>query len=176
MRPKKKNKFYTFILSFMPGAAEMYMGFMKKGVSMMGIFLLCIIIPIFLNSGILAATSVLVWCYSFFHARNLAACDDMEFEELKDDYVWTPFTNETNIRLSNPSLRKWGATVMILFGVIMLWQNFSELIYRFIPESLWDMLAPIVQRVPEVVIAFILIYAGLHMIKGKKEELDGNCK
>lgn len=65
---------------------------------------------------------------------------------------------------------------MILFGVIMLWQNFSEIIYRFIPESLWDVLAPIVQRVPEVVIAFILIYAGLHMIKGKKEALNGNCK
>ena len=95
---------------------------------------------------------------------------------MQDDYIWTPFVDERNFRLSSPSLRKWAATVMIIFGVIMLWQNFSELIYRFIPDNMWDILAPIVQRVPEVVIAFLLIYAGLHMIKGKKEELDGDCK
>ena len=176
MKQKKKNKFYTFILSFMPGAAEMYMGFMRKGVSLMGIFLLSIVIPIVLRIDALAFATVLVWCYSFFHARNLAASDDVIFEELEDDYIWTSFVNEKNIQFSNPVLRKWGAGIMIVFGVVMLWQNFSSLLYRLIPDSLWEILAPIVQQVPEVTIALLLIYAGIHMIKGKKEELDGDSK
>ena len=45
MRQQKKNKFFTFIFSFMPGAAEMYMGFMKQGVCLLALFLLSFIIP-----------------------------------------------------------------------------------------------------------------------------------
>ena len=110
MKQKKKNKFYTFILSFMPGAAEMYMGFMKKGVSLMGIFLLSMVIPVFLRLDILAFAAVLVWCYSFFHARNLAASEDVIFEELKDDYIWASFVNERNIILLKDisHSRVWG--------------------------------------------------------------------
>ena len=38
MKQQKKGKFFTFIFSFIPGAAEMYMGFMKQGVSLMADF------------------------------------------------------------------------------------------------------------------------------------------
>ena len=40
MKQKKKSRFLTFIFSFLPGAAEMYMGFMKNGFSLMMIFFL----------------------------------------------------------------------------------------------------------------------------------------
>lgn len=36
---KKKNAILTFIFSMLPGAGEMYMGFMKQGVSLMSMFL-----------------------------------------------------------------------------------------------------------------------------------------
>ena len=35
---KKKSGFWTFVFSLLPGAAEMYMGFMKMGISLMGLF------------------------------------------------------------------------------------------------------------------------------------------
>ena len=35
--------------SFIPGAAEMYMGFMKQGVSLMSLFVASIIIPVTLR-------------------------------------------------------------------------------------------------------------------------------
>ena len=35
---RKKSKGWTFICSLLPGAGEMYMGFMKQGVSIMGLF------------------------------------------------------------------------------------------------------------------------------------------
>ena len=40
MKTKKKNRFLTFCFSMLPGAAEMYMGFMKTGVSLMSLFML----------------------------------------------------------------------------------------------------------------------------------------
>ena len=35
---RKKSRFLVFILSFIPGAGEMYMGFMKQGVTLMAVF------------------------------------------------------------------------------------------------------------------------------------------
>ena len=40
MMRHKKNRFWTFLFSLFPGAGEMYMGFMKQGVSLMTLFLL----------------------------------------------------------------------------------------------------------------------------------------
>ena len=33
---RKKNGFWTFVCSLVPGAGEMYMGFFKQGLSLMG--------------------------------------------------------------------------------------------------------------------------------------------
>lgn len=175
MKPKKKNKLFTFIFSFMPGAAEMYMGFMKNGISMMALFFLTIFISFTLRQELLLFTSALIWFYSFFHARNLAACEEELLESLKDDFIWTSFVIDKNIQITNPIFKKWVAGILIIFGAIMLWENFSQIIYRLIPERLWDVLAPIVERLPEVAISLLIIYIGVHMIRGKKEELlDGN--
>ena len=51
MKQKKKSRFLTFIFSFLPGAAEMYMGFMKNGFSLMMIFFLSFI-PAMLFDGL----------------------------------------------------------------------------------------------------------------------------
>lgn len=176
MKQKKKNKYYTFLLSFMPGAAEMYMGFMKKGISLMGLFIASMMICGCLRADILAFVSVLIWFYSFFHARNIAACEEDVFENLQDDYIWTDFVNERNITVSNPTLRKWGAGILIVFGAVLLWQNLSQIIYNLIPDRWWNVLSPMVSSVPEVVVALLIIYIGLRMIMGKKEELDGGDK
>ena len=94
---------------------------------------------------------------------------------LEDDFIWTSFVTEKNIQISNPVLQKWVAGILIVFGAVMLWENFSQIIYRLIPDSLWDVLAPVVDCLPEVVISILIIYIGLQMIRGKKEELlDGN--
>ena len=51
MKTKKKNRFLTFCFSMLPGAAEMYMGFMKTGVSLMSLFMLVIMVAIWMNQG-----------------------------------------------------------------------------------------------------------------------------
>ena len=68
---KKKSGFWTFLFSWIPGAGEMYMGFMRMGVSLMGLFWGIIALSIFTNTGFLMLVDVIVWFYSFFHVHNL---------------------------------------------------------------------------------------------------------
>ncbi|MCI8355555.1 MAG: hypothetical protein HFI47_10905, partial [Lachnospiraceae bacterium] len=49
MKTKKKSRFLTFCFSMLPGAGEMYMGFMRTGVSLMLLFFLSIYIPVSLR-------------------------------------------------------------------------------------------------------------------------------
>lgn len=175
MKQQKKNKFFTFMCSFIPGAAEMYMGFMKNGVSLMALFLISIMVPAVMRGlEVLFLFSVLIWFYAFFHARNLAALSDEEFSEVPDAFLWESVIKEKNFKVTNPTLRKWGAGILIVFGLILLWENFSSMIYNLIPDRYWDELYPIVNRVPQVVIAVLIIIIGLRLMAGKKEEINGD--
>ncbi len=174
---QKRGKFTTFLCSLIPGAAEMYMGFMKKGISMMAIFILCIVVPSLLRgSDVFILFAVLAWFYSFFHARNLAASTEEEFHALTDDYVWSSFIEGKEIKITNPSLRKWGAIVLIVYGVIQLWHTVSRWIYYLIPDELWDVASMFVDEIPQVLVALVIIILGFKLIAGKKEELNGEGK
>lgn len=171
---QKRGKFWTFLCSLIPGAAEMYMGFMKKGISLMTIFILCFVVPYALRvSDVFILFAVLVWFYSFFHARNLAACSEEEFQSLTDEYVWTSFMEGRKINITNPSLRKWGAIVLILYGVTQLWHTVAGWIYYLIPDHMWQEVYMFVEEVPQVLVALVIIIVGLKLIAGKKEELNG---
>lgn len=171
---QKRGKFLTFLCSLVPGAAEMYMGFMKTGLSLMTVFILCFVVPYVLRvSDVFILFAVLVWFYSFFHARNLAACSEEEFQSLTDEYVWTSFMEGRKIKITNPSLRKWGAIVLIVYGVTQLWHSVAGWIYYLIPDHMWEEVYMFVDEVPQVLVALVIIIVGLKLIAGKKEELNG---
>lgn len=174
---QKRGKFKTLICSLIPGAAEMYMGFMKKGISLMAIFILCFVVPSILRvSDVFILFAVLVWFYSFFHARNLAACSEEEFQTLTDEYVWASFIEKKKIEITNPTLRKWGAIGLIVYGVTQFWHIISRWLYYFIPDSMWETASLFVDEVPQILVSVVFIVVGLKLIAGKKEELDGEGK
>ena len=174
MERQKKNKLFTFIFSLLPGAAEMYMGFMKTGFSMMIIFMCSFIIPSILRiNELFMFFSGVIWFYSFFHARNLASCREDLFQKLPDKFVWNSFVNEENIDFSNPTVRKWGANSLIVGGVLLLWNNVIDIFCKLIPDNILEYVLPFIDRMPQIIISILLIKIGIQMIKGKKEELDG---
>ena len=118
MKPRKKNNFWTFIFSFCPGAAEMYMGFFKNGLSILTIFCIPLIITGVLYGGDdLAILSVVVYVAAFFHARCLATTPDSEFEALQDKYIWEEFIDGKSISINTESAKKWGAAILIFIGI-----------------------------------------------------------
>ena len=112
----KKNAFLTFIFACIPGAGQMYYGYMKRGLSMITFF--CLFIMAGTLVDVLVVGSVIVWMYSFFDTydliRHLAA------GEPKDDDLLLP-ANWDNIRAILPQHNKllgWG---LIAFGVWALY-------------------------------------------------------
>ena len=67
MKRQKKNKFFTFIFSLIPGAAQMYMGFMKQGLSLMALMAVSIVGVTYGLEFFFVPVMALVWFYSFFH-------------------------------------------------------------------------------------------------------------
>ena len=172
MKPSKKNNFFSFIFSFCPGAAEMYLGFMKNGVSTMALFfLLCGLMAITGFEFLLAVIAV-VWFYAFFHARNVVKMDDETFALYHDMYIWEEFDTKGTIRITNTKLRIVAAVSLILIGAGILWSYVTDIIYRYIPDVIWDAVYPFIDRLPSVVIAVALIVGGVILVKGKKKELD----
>lgn len=172
MIPKKKSKAFTFICSFLPGAAEMYMGFMKMGLSLMIIFFASFMIPAVFNANdVFVFLGFLVWFYGFFHARNIAATDDEVFSTIEDQFIWEEFTEGKSVKISGKTGRKWIAGILILFGLGVLWRNFADIIIQLIPDTMWDDIYPIVANIPGTIIAIVIIIIGVKMIIGKKEEL-----
>lgn len=174
---RKKSGFWLFIWSLMPGAGEMYMGFMKMGISLMLGFMGLIVITVITNLGALAIFPVTMWFYSFFHANNLASLDEESFRAIEDRYLFgldgLDSMEEWNSKM-NGKKKTLIAAVFILIGVIMLWNAVFSLLCDIFG---WDnyILGRIYyfmrDDVPRFVIGIAIIWVGVVMIRGKKENI-----
>ncbi|MCR4902461.1 MAG: hypothetical protein K6A23_06360 [Butyrivibrio sp.] len=174
IKPKKKNRFLTFCLSFMPGAAEMYMGFMKMGTSIMALFIASFA-GVVVGMDFMGTVSLLIWFIGFFHAHNIAGADDEIFSEIEDEWIWTEFFGDAGIKISDSKKRTGVAAVLIIVGLTLLWNTVVEVIDTLIPQAIWDYYYSTVRNVfysvPQFVISILIIILGIKLIKGKKKEL-----
>ncbi len=165
---RKKSGFLTFCFSLIPGAGEMYMGFMKLGISIMAVFWLLIFLAAFFGMGPLLFILPILWCYSFFNVHNIRGMSDEEFYALEDDYLFQLNDNVFWGRLKG----KQGnllAAVLIIIGVVIMWNRLGDYMRWLLPNSVYWY---IMDDIPQVVIAVLLIWCGIYLIRGKKKELD----
>lgn len=180
MKPRKKNNFFTLVCSFCPGAAEMYMGFMKSGLSLLVIFTIPILIAIILYGGdYLAILSGIVYVFSFFHARNIATAPQEQFDLLEDKYIWEEFMGGKPVIVSSKVYRKWVATALILAGVSGIWYSFRNVIQNIIDcfrmSDYERMLTEsVISSVPRLAFSIFVIVIGVMLVRGKKKELIGD--
>lgn len=180
MKPRKKNNFFTLVCSFCPGAAEMYMGFMKSGLSLLVVFAIPILIAIILYGGdYLVIISGIVYIFSFFHARNIATAPQEQFDLLGDKYIWEEFMGGKPVIVSSKVYRKWVATALILAGISGIWYSFRNVIYNIIdcfrPNDYERMLAEsVISSLPRLAFSIFVIVIGVVLVRGKKKELIGD--
>lgn len=170
---KKKSKFWLFIFSFIPGAGEMYMGFMKMGLSLMLAFMLSTAVVGITSIGALTVIPLTIYIYCFFHAHNIGSMDDEAFQTLEDTYLFG-FDDLDSIRAKLGSKgRSIVAVVLIIIGIIMminvgfslLWEIFGwdneylRIVYYFVKDD-----------VPRLLIGIAIIWIGIMMLRGKKTE------
>ena len=157
----KKNAFLTFIFACIPGAGQMYYGYMKRGLSMITFF--CLFIMAGTLVDVLVVGSVIVWMYSFFDTYDLIR--HMAAGEPKEDSLLV-LGNYGEIKKLVPQHNRligWG---LVGFGVWALYETFiSNWLYTLLCNLVGEGYAyDIITGIPNVVIAALLIFAGLKLL------------
>jgi hypothetical protein len=176
MKPRKKRGFFNFLCAFLPGAAEMNMGFMKMGISMMAAFFGSFALVAWLSlSDVFVIIPAILWFYGFFHARNLTTTIDPEFYAIEDDYFWNELIGKNRIRISDAKAQKWIAALLILFGTSLLWGIFKSgldnLHYNHPYSPILNLIYGIIDPLPQIFVGLIIIAIGIKLILGKKKEM-----
>ena len=161
----QKNRFWTFVLSLVPGAGEMYFGLYRQGVSLMLAFFIVMLVPLMLQVSALSLLCIILWFYSFLHTHNLRSMPLEEFCQLEDRYLWDGVA--LNFQW-NPRNKGVVAVALIVIGAFLLWEN----LFAWLGWYLSGFLGNFFYRLPRAVIGVLVLLLGIWLITGKKRELD----
>lgn len=157
----KKNLFFTFCFSFIPGAGQMYQNYMKRGLSIMCIAGILLIFAIMLETVIFVLPFSIVMAYSFFdtyNIRNLMGTN----EEYKDDYILKELSFD---KIKGNKLLGIG---IMLVGIYLLLNN---VLYVFAKQAEIQWLISFIRTIriylPSIIVSAITIGVGAKMISNK---------
>lgn len=170
---RKRNRFLLFLCSFVPGMGEMYLGFMKMGVSLMLGFAILTALVAIMEIGVFAIFPVVMYVYSFFHANHLGSMSDEDFENTPDRYFYGLGNDMEEIKGVLAGKKKVIAVVMIVTGVIMLWNVAFEWLFRISgPDNVFlrELSYFVNYDLPRLIFAFAVIWIGVMLIRGRKAE------
>lgn len=156
----KKNAILTFLCACIPGAGQMYYGYMQRGVSLIALFACCFFLGYL--AAPLSVTMGIVWMYSFFDTYDLIR--HMAAGEPKEDALLL-LGDAAVIKKLIPQHNRilgWG---LIVLGIYSLYNT----VLRPMLIDLLDWLGinnawRILNNIPNVVVAVLLIGAGLWML------------
>lgn len=162
----KKNLFLTFCYSLVPGAGQMYQGFMKRGVSIMILFMSVIALAAMIGAPVLVLPLPVIFAYSFFDTFNIR---NKVNENLKDEYIWNnvdEFKKIGNIKEGNK-----GRIIGILFIVLGIYLMLNTVVLRLV--SRYDIVfleiavRTFLQYFPPILIAISCVYMGIKLVNRK---------
>ena len=162
-----KSGFLTFCFAFVPGAAQMYLGYFKRGLSLIGIFMLGWWLSSEITSG-LWIISAITWMYSFFDAFDLRG-KLAAGVQISDDYL-IPVKDDGTRRLleKRHDLVGWG---LIVLGCFAAYSSILEPLVNQLCNFLgFYWLAAAFDRIPSVVLIAALIGLGVWLVRGPREK------
>lgn len=171
---KKKNSFLTFCFAFLPGAGQMYMGFMNRGISLMSAFFILIFLSSWLNLGPLMFAMPVIWFYAFFDTFNLRGMPDDEFYAMEDKFILFPGVTKEGSKILQSKYRMVLAVALVMIGFVILWNNLYSLFRSILPQPIREIVYRFGHYFPQLLIGFAIILLGIYLIRGKKKELDAS--
>ena len=172
----KKSAFWTFIFSCWPGAGQMYLGYTKRGASLMTGFLLLFGASNFLNLWLFATFTPVVWFYAFFDAWSIRNMDPAKRERFPDDFLFFPqFDQRSSAERFAKSHRRAFGIALILLGFYVLYNNLllpplAALINTVKADLYW--LWRLANGLPTLVVAALIILLGLRLVRGERHADD----
>lgn len=177
MNLKRKSFLLTFFLALIPGAGQMYLGYMKRGVSLMGLFFAIFGFSMFFRfEGVLFVLPI-IYAYSFFDSFSLRNQTPEQMTENPDDvmgfvkYAINALSGTGGfhkpLQSSVNSLLGWGCVIMggyMLYDILFS-SFFGSIVRQF--ELWW--LSDLIYSLPTLALAFVLVLLGLHLLRGKNQ-------
>ena len=170
----KKNGILTFLFAFVPGAGQMYQGYMKRGLSLITLFFLCIMAGMLLLEQ-LVLTALIVWMYSFFDTFNLRA-QFIAGTAPADDYLVHFNTKDARLTLFFRDSHKLVGWALIALGAMVAYQN---IIMRVLGDVMWRWgqdnpvfraIYLMLDALPQIVVCVALIVCGMWLGRGPKNK------
>lgn len=164
-----KNGLLTLLFAFIPGAGQMYQGYMKRGLSLM--LMCCAIGVLAMLFAPIALFLMLVFMYSFFDTLNLRAQIALGNAPADDYLVHLDPKDKRLARLLLDSHKLVG-WLLIAFGALIAYQNLimnilGDLVYRWGHSSpVFRALYLVMASLPDVVVCVVLIVCGVWLVKG----------
>ncbi len=175
----KKNSFLTFCFAFIPGAGQMYLGFIKRGVSFMAAFFLMIAISGNFRINAVMWLLPIIFFVAFFDTFNLAR-KLKENISVQDDFVFK--TSELEGLFQHKKRNKYIGLAAVFVGVYWLFDNFvlnmlSDAVIRcfattmpVVADNIYLVTRNIRNSAPSVIIAVVIIVIGIKLIKGTENK------
>ena len=173
-----KNKFGTVFWSLIPGAGQMYHGLMKRGISLMLLFMGVIAVAALTYLAPLIFLLPVIWFYSFFDTINRINMPLWELHALPDEYVFLP--EDTCVKMGKNTAGRFSKKrhlllgwVLVIFSVWlflkMLFGNSYFLLDRLFSPDDVRLIRDIINNVlPSLLIPAACIAFGIHLIVGGK--------
>lgn len=160
---KRKNVFLTWVAACAFGAGQMYLGYMKRGLSLMLIAVADCFMVGFFNNDVFLLFLPVIWAYSFFDTFNLRNQDVPKPDAMLFDVSWFMGQNWKHLLESKHGLFGW---VLIGVGAYALYNN-------FVAPTLWEIasrfgviwLSNFLYGIPTLVVAALLVGAGIYLLK-----------
>ena len=159
----KKNALLTFIFACIPGAGQMYYGYMRRGLSLVTLFCVApgigVIIP-----PILLATPI-IWMYAFFDTYDLIRYL-VSGNPKPDDFIWGDRIDLGRFKTFTPRGNRIIGWVLVACGVWVLFDSWVAPILHdvFITLGIEYLYYNLVGQLPTIIVAGLLIYFGIRLL------------
>ena len=165
----RKNGFWTFCFAFIPGAGQMYQGYMKRGLSLVSVCAAAIY-PLV---GFAFGVGCIVWMYSFFDTFNLRS-QLLTGDAPADDYLFHLGQDASFTRFFKARHKLFG-WALVAVGLYTLYDQLvmdllARLYWRLENQWVVQVLYNILDKVPTVLICLALIALGVWLVRGPQKK------
>lgn len=169
----KKNGILTLLFACIPGAGQMYQGYMKRGLSLITMFCLFIIVGSATGLDALVVGCIVVYMYSFFDTFNLCAQIIAENAPADDYLVHINWKDKRmqDFMMDSHKLLGWG---LIALGGLVAYENiimrvFGDVMWRWGQNNpVFRAIYLMLDELPQIVTCVAFIVCGLWLVRGPK--------
>lgn len=158
------NRFFLFLSSCIPGCGELYLGYMKRGLSLLLISAGILVISSTFYLYSLHVFLAVVWLYSFFDSYNLYL--NLLSEEAEPDAYLFKIPDLDSAMTGH---RRLLGGCLIVFGGYMVYTSIMDGVSSIF-GFWWEIEDLLTSYIPRAFISLLILILGVHFVREPKRK------